>query len=329
VRHHYGFQCNEEGFVKEWLFSYPNGSKTVLFERDFSEGAKQAIYFGPSVKAVDRTLHDLADNRKSLFLSAAGQTSHEVFKPIHSYFSDHFVYVNRQETPFFDEATIDSLEDVEIREIVESVLRQADFGISSIEVIESPLPDESKILRSKLFKLFSEATSGEFPVDVNDTEKKIVFVHGHGENSFKLQASEESTGTIHLLKLLVPTVRALQEGKTLVIDEITTTLHTKLSEELVKLFTTPETNPNRAQFIFTTHDTNLLSHGVLRRDEIWFVEKSEDLKTSVFPLTDFKTRKSDNLEVGYLLGRYGAVPAFGDLTRAVSKANVRKNPVGS
>jgi AAA15 family ATPase/GTPase len=72
------------------------------------------------------------------------------------------------------------------------------------------------------------------------------------------------------------------------------------------LFNDPSRNPSGAQLIFNTHDTNLLK--LLRRDQIWFSEKAADGSTQLFPLSDFKLRRTDNLESGYLTGRYGAIP---------------------
>jgi AAA15 family ATPase/GTPase len=70
-------------------------------------------------------------------------------------------------------------------------------------------------------------------------------------------------------------------------------------------------NPHGAQIIFTTHDTNILDRASLRRDQIWFTEKDAEGGTHLYPLTDFKPRKNENLERGYLQGRYGAVPFIG------------------
>ena len=60
--------------------------------------------------------------------------------------------------------------------------------------------------------------------------------------------------------------------------------------------------------IFNTHDATLLSRANLRRDQIWFTEKSKDGTSHLYPLTDFKPRQNENLESGYLQGRYGAIP---------------------
>ena len=71
--------------------------------------------------------------------------------------------------------------------------------------------------------------------------------------------------------------------------------------------------PRNAQLIFTTQDTNLLDTGLLRRDQVWFTEKDDQGKSHLYPLTDYKPRKNENLERGYLQGRYGAVPFLGSL----------------
>jgi AAA15 family ATPase/GTPase len=76
----------------------------------------------------------------------------------------------------------------------------------------------------------------------------------------------------------------------------------------MRLFSSPATNPQSAQLIFNTHDTNLLSSGDLRRDQIWFTEKDPTGSSHLYPLTDFKPRRQENLENGYLQGRYGAIP---------------------
>ena len=83
------------------------------------------------------------------------------------------------------------------------------------------------------------------------------------------------------------------------------------------MFNCPKTNSRNAQIVFTTHDTNLLGTTIgeppLRRDQIWFTEKDKEGASKLYPLTDYKPRKSENLERGYLQGRYGAIPFLGDI----------------
>jgi hypothetical protein len=92
------------------------------------------------------------------------------------------------------------------------------------------------------------------------------------------------------------------------IDELETSLHPSLAREIVRLFNSPDLNPKGAQIIFTTHSTNLLDLELLRRDQIWFTEKSRNGATKLFSLTDYQPRTNQNIEAGYLGGRFGAIP---------------------
>jgi AAA15 family ATPase/GTPase len=107
-------------------------------------------------------------------------------------------------------------------------------------------------------------------------------------------------------------IDALEDGKILIVDELDASLHPKLSSEVVQIFHDPRLNMNGAQLIFNTHDPSLmgalLGDAPLRRDEVWLTEKGRDGGTRLYPLTDFRPRKAENLERGYLQGRYGGVP---------------------
>lgn len=52
---------------------------------------------------------------------------------------------------------------------------------------------------------------------------------------------------------------------------------------------------------------------ILRRDQIWFIEKGADGASTVYPLTDFKPRNDEVLERWYLRGRYGALPIVNEV----------------
>jgi AAA15 family ATPase/GTPase len=115
-------------------------------------------------------------------------------------------------------------------------------------------------------------------------------------------------GTIAFLCLLEPVFPALAKGGVVCVDELDDSLHPLLAMELIRQFNDVKSNPAGAQLIFNTHDTNLLSAGVLRRDQIWFTEKQPDGASQLYPLSDFKPRMHENIENGYLQGRYGAIP---------------------
>jgi len=156
---------------------------------------------------------------------------------------------------------------------------------------------------------------GPFP---ERKDSRIEFKHKTNSKDANawLPFEQESKGTQILFSIGVPVLETLERGGVLLIDELEASLHPAIGRHIVRLFNDPKTNPRNAQLIFTTHDTNLLGttlgEPVLRRDQVWLTEKDDEGATVLYPLTDFKPRKAENIERGYLQGRYGAVPFLGD-----------------
>lgn len=127
----------------------------------------------------------------------------------------------------------------------------------------------------------------------------------------------QSMGTRALIELAPRVTRALRNGTLLCVDELEGSLHPTAASAVLNLFQNRAQNPKGAQLLFTTHDTNLLGNMLgepaLRRDQIWFTEKDADGATHLYPMTDFEPRPPENLERGYLQGRYGAIPFIGEL----------------
>ena len=107
--------------------------------------------------------------------------------------------------------------------------------------------------------------------------------------------------------------RAFEEQKVIIVDELEKSLHPTLVEYIINIFNNPEINKANSQLIFSTHAINLLDLDIFRRDQIWFTEKnSETGITELYPLDDFSVRKTENIQKGYLNGRYGAIPFIED-----------------
>jgi AAA15 family ATPase/GTPase len=138
------------------------------------------------------------------------------------------------------------------------------------------------------------------------------FKHQSAEGPVGLSLNQQSRGTQAWFSLAGPILGTLDLGSLLCIDELDASLHPYLAREVIRLFQDPKKNPNDAQLLFNTHDTtllgNLLGEPGLHRDQIWFVEKDQEGASHLYPLTDFKPRKFENVERGYLQGRYGAIP---------------------
>ena len=125
---------------------------------------------------------------------------------------------------------------------------------------------------------------------------------------------EESTGTQNLFGLAVNIELMLQAdfNLPLIIDELGSSLHPNIIHSIVQLFQATQTNHNRIQLIFTSHDNTLQRNNLLRRDQIWFTQKRPDQSTELYPLSDFKVRNDLAIDKAYLDGRFGAVPFISD-----------------
>lgn len=299
VRYHFGFAYNDDRYLREWLHSYPEGYKRVLYERN-----DMSVEFGNSLRGHNAKLKELI-RPNALFLSVAAQGAHLQLTPVYRFFAESVFGL----TAHLDDRRTQSLigKDPDARMI--GLLRSADVGISGVRVVDSEGEPIQQVLSD-------DPEEDSKPVGKTGKNVRVQFAHcNRTGNAIYLDFVQESRGTRRLAALLTRVLEALDDGALVFIDEIDASLHTLLSSELIKLFSNSATNPHGAQLIATTHDTHLLQSNVLRRDQIWFVEKDGFGESRAFPLTDIRTRNTDNLEKGYLEGRFGAVP-YADLMRS-------------
>jgi AAA15 family ATPase/GTPase len=190
---------------------------------------------------------------------------------------------------------------------VVNLLKIADLGIINLNVEVEEFSEDYRPLFEAIKKMVKSKKT-DFDIDIPLTQPRVRLVHAIQGLSVPFQLEDESEGTRAFFSLLGPVLAALTNGDVVCIDELDTSLHPLLAVELVRLFNDRNHNQHGAQIIFNTHDTNLLSSSILRRDQIWFTEKGKDATSHLYPLSDFKPRRSENLEQGYLQGRYGAIP---------------------
>ncbi|WP_082429615.1 AAA family ATPase [Pseudomonas congelans] len=315
IRYHYGFTLDGKIVHSEWLFSFPAGSqrqvRSILFHRDAAD--ESSFYFGKSLKGDNKRISKLTRNN-SLFLSSAAQNAHSQLSKIYDYFSIGFS--QRLET-VSDNASISEQmfayfgADKAQRKRAMNFMQAADIGIADVEFSKKAPGKKTQLLIQEFENIFTKHFSDfSFPESYETNEAKILH-YGEYAKYYPIALEYESSGTKALLQILGPVFTKLENGGTLIVDELNIALHPLVSHELIKLFSSPETNPGRAQLIFTTHDTNILTSGLLRRDQIWFVEKDGTGSTCLYPLSSIKIRQNDNFEKGYIEGRFGAIPMFG------------------
>lgn len=308
VRYEYGFCCNRVRFTEEWLIAYPQGRAQKWFHRVFdTEAGKDAYKFGTTfLGGRQRQMWATQTRQNALFFSTAIQLNNEQLKPAFDWFKLRLRVVDSVNELSTGYTLRRCAKDADRSRIVE-FMNSADLSIADIQVEETLfsvdlLPkDMPASIRAKLVKDMAGKKIIEprfFHKDVS-TQETVGF-----------DESEESDGTRALFAFAGPWLDVIESERVLVVDELDASLHPLLVHHLVKRLHHEGTN---AQLIFTTHDTTLLSQKLLRRDQVWFMERDEKCATRLYPLSDFSPRESEAVERGYLNGRYGGIPFLKDL----------------
>jgi len=313
VRYHYGLRYDAQRVVEEWLYAFPSNTRQVWFHRNAEQ--EDEYYFGSHLKGRKKTLAELT-RPNALFLSAAAQNNHDQLSAVYRWFArgvESHIEPHLAGSQRFHPRSI--LLELEQEQTIRRLLREADLGVVDFRTTE----DEG--LAEGLRTLSSDSSipapvRQEFDRMLKDPPMIIELAHqGASGHPVFLPIDLESHGTQLLLAHSERVLVALREGSVLVLDELDAGMHSRLCAALVRLFTHPESNPNGAQLLFTTHDETLLDH--VRRDSVWFVEKGRSGGSVLVPLSDFKTRKRDDIRRAYHQGRFGGVPMVGDLMDVV------------
>lgn len=325
VRYQYGFSCDDDRVLTEWLYDYPQGKVRRLFERD----AEEPIKFGRGLTGRRKVIAELL-RPNSLYLSVAAAQGHPLLSGIRKW----FLYGIKMATDVDFSArlkfTIDRYltnQDTDGEEVLMPLLKLADLGVSALEI--DPEVETEVDIESEQHRKLSRSSGGERVSRGKGLLHRVRALHQTKNGEFSLPLSEESNGTKTWIGLLGPVFTTLAHGSTLCVDELDARLHPELAAVLVGLFQDPEVNAHNAQLIFSSHETSLLgknSHVKLNRDQVWFTEKDHHSgATTLFPLTDFQERDSASLEKRYLVGRFGALPFLDEDARARLAAEIRKH----
>ncbi|MEI7869320.1 MAG: AAA family ATPase [Candidatus Methylumidiphilus sp.] len=344
VEYTYGFLANNTRIEEEWLFARPDGEEVRYFERLTDNQGHTQIEFGSALsslesednKFIEYVAKGTRDNQ--LFLTEAIERNIEVLKPIYSWFLNTLTIVptNRE----IESLVIRAYEDSDFRNFISSFLKLANTGIDTISIEEKSLNfDKLLISKRSKYAFASEEFIKEFENDIADglasqiesegrklSEAVRPSVNGqmliclktvHNDNqgnAVPFDIDEESSGTQRIMQILPVLADMRETSKVYVVDELDRMLHPLLSRLFLETFLKLNKN-NKNQLIFTTHETSLLNLDLLRRDEIWFVEKARSGSSQLYSLADFefKPNPAIKLERGYLQGRFGGIPFIGDI----------------
>ncbi|MER5974728.1 ATP-binding protein [Streptomyces sp. NPDC002055] len=334
VRYAFGFTVDDDRVLEEWLYAYPEGKPRRLYERRGDE----PVSFGRGLTGRRKVIADLL-RPNSLYLSVAAAQGHDLLRTIYAWFRNDLTVATDSDFQHRLDHTVSlCLAERERgdRAPLMDLLRFADLGVGGLEIREpgEEVVDEQERVLAALREVLGDRVKVEAPLG-----DRVRVEHRTADGTFTLRLGEESSGTRTWIGLLGPVVTALIRGAVLCVDELDARLHPHLTDALVGMFQSPETNRRGAQLIFSTHESSLLgrnSRTELFRDQLWFTEKDYDTgATRLFPLTEFSVRDSiENLEKRYLGGRYGAVPHFDSdllagLAAASEGAAPSEGPAGS
>lgn len=312
----YGFTYTRTEIKREWLYEKARIKEQELFTRN--EGK---ITIGRNFKEGEGKESMASPNR--LFLALVDFLNGETSKKVLRWFK-HFNTISGTFNNNFRDYSIKLLLNNDAKTSAsKGFLKQMDLGFSELKPEEHPIDDNffPARLPQKIKEDFLKRHPNEMTLSLKSAH---TFQHKDGNKSLRLFDSEEmeSEGTLKMLDLSGPIIDTLVNGYTLVVDELDAKLHPFLTKKIISTFNSRKGNPHNAQLIFATHDTNLLRNKILRRDQIWFVEKNKTEEFSrlkclsdieIYDKNDYhKVRRDRIFEKDYFDKLYGALPDIGE-----------------
>ncbi|MFA6413058.1 MAG: ATP-binding protein [Syntrophales bacterium] len=302
----YGFEANKKKVISEWLFDVTGRREAQLFVRENSEIKVNSKRFKEGSGLEIKT------RENALFLSVCAQWNGSTSKDILSWYRN-IGFIQGSDDSTLG-TTVEQLSDVKNKHWILEMTQLADLSISDLEGRIEKLTLESlpKDMPEELKKVIVSQDMSSVELKTYHKKFKAEGIED-GIVIFDLE-DNESAGTQKYINLLGPLRDTLDAGKIIIIDELDARLHPLLTRAIITLFNSAANHKN-AQLIFASHDTNLLSNKLFRRDQVWFTEKNQFGATNLYSLIELKgVRKEALFGKDYILGKYGAIPFIGDPT---------------
>ena len=302
IKYRYFFSADANKIYDEVLDAYYSQKPTNIFKRTKTNNYE----FNIDKNKLESLSTNNTENK--LFLSTATTWNYSKTKDAYLWFANIIDTYDSFES-IADKDLVDySNKEENLKEFALKLLKEADILIKDINV------DYEEKEVDNLLALQIDNQKGKLKVkNFNIELEHEVIDDKNVTHTYKLNFIEESSGTKVLFAFAPFLKKAFETSKVIVVDELEKSLHPALVEFIVKLFNNNEINKANSQLIFTTHAINLLNLELLRRDQIWFTEKNpENGISDLYPLDSFSVRKDENIQKGYVNGRYGAIPFIKD-----------------
>lgn len=304
----YGFTLTNERILEEWLLARTSkhASKTrEIFARVYDPETNDYEWtLNEGQLPGERESWKAATRDNALFLSTAVQlNSKSLRKPYDWIRSGLHVILSGERIAKDFSARL--LQNDKYRSRVMEFIRALDLPVEGFRIEEIPIE-----IPDKLRQVFSDKVLAEMTEKAKDEKHYRVFAeHQNAQGEIvELMLEEESDGTQAMFGMAGPIIDVLESGETLLIDELSNSLHPLALKGLVSLFQDERHNPNGAQLIFTSHETSIISKHFMHKDQIWFIDRPDNQHTELTPLSVFKVREVEAFQRGYLGGKFGAIP---------------------
>jgi AAA15 family ATPase/GTPase len=303
-KYRYGFTLNEKADIdSEWLFGPAEKNETYYFTRKNGSINFNPLWFQ---EGDDLPKEKLRNN--ALFLSFCASYDGNISKSIKNFISDKVTIdqnFRRRVNRFGASQTniiTDNLIELGKKDVILTWLKEVGLSFSDIKLDKIEVSGKSYgnfvILTKNIYNSNGEI-QGDIPMNLDE---------------------DESEGTRKFYSYIGRLYQKFEEGGLFVADEIDSNFHPTLLRKLICYFNTSSINKSNAQVLFTSHDTNLMSPDLMRRDQFYFTEKSLTDETIIYSLSDLKgIRNNADFARQYLAGLYGALPILGNYLEEKSK----------
>ncbi len=325
----YGVEFSIVGIREEWLYEINSRSDKLIFTRKSNQDGNEFefgdIHGDSSVAQFVKFLGEGTPAKKS-FLSEYIERNGKgmcAIKTAYSWFTSglRIIFPGTR----FRGISFNAEQDEDFHEATRRLLQYFNTGIVDIRRFPVRSKEETNLPDRLLDKIISSSTRGrtalvaapesnecfffDFKEDGTYTIYKQKAVHRNdADDEVVFEMDEESDGSIRLLDFIPMLIDLGQSEVDYMIDELDRSMHPLLSQKLIECYLHELSSERDTQLIISTHECNLLNLDMIRSDEVWFVEKDKDGASRLVSLAEHKPR--ENVQKGYLQGRYSAIPFF-------------------
>ena len=316
IKYWYSFAATREKIVRESLYHAPKGQKALVFVREgqtftFTEDKAKRKLISETVAENQLFFSVACTMNDASCVNAMRWFREDVF------FSRDYTDIPRQLLEFYDDSNM--------LRAISDYAKAADFGIEEMQFeienreigndLDFPddVPEGVKVALTSFIQILAETSNnseGKLKMSQIKAKAKHRGINANGEDElYNIELEDESDGTRKLMSIAPAIESVLTKGGVLLVDELERELHPMLVNFIIAKFQSKKSNPNGAQIIFTTHNTELMNLEFMRKDQIYFADKKKsDGASELYSVTDFTTKTADNIRKGYLVGKYGATP---------------------